>query len=70
MKKFIKNIKKYFKYTIRMAKSELKSEVAGSRLNWLWWVIEPLCFMVVYTFVFTVVFTAVEEYFDAFLFIG
>lgn len=67
---FFKNIKKYFKYVIRSAKAELKSEISGSYLNWLWWVIEPLCFMLIYTFVFTVVFKAKEEYFSAFVFIG
>ncbi len=70
MKKFFENIKKYYKYAIRSAKSELKSEVSGSYLNWLWWVIEPLAFMFIYTFVFTVVFTSREGYFGAFVFIG
>ena len=63
MKKFFFNLKKYYKYAIRSAKAELKSEISGSYLNWLWWVIEPLCFMLIYTFVFTVVFTAKEQYF-------
>lgn len=70
IKKFVNNIKKYFKYSIYSSKAELKSEVAGSYLNWLWWVIEPLCFMLIYTFIFTVVFKAGEEYFPAFVFIG
>ena len=70
MMQFFRNIKKYFKYVIRSAKAELKSEISGSYLNWLWWVIEPLCFMLIYTFVFTVVFKAKEEYFSAFVFIG
>lgn len=70
MKKFFKNIKKYYKYAIRSAKAELKSEVSGSYLNWLWWIIEPLCFMIIYTFVFTIVFQAKEQYFPAFVFIG
>ena len=40
MKKFIYNLKKYFKYAVYSAKAELKSEVADSYLNWLWWIIE------------------------------
>ena len=40
MKKFFFNIKKYYKYAIRSAKAELKSEVSDSYLNWLWWIIE------------------------------
>ena len=70
MRKFFKNLKKYYKYAIRSAKSELKGEIAGSYLNWLWWVIEPLAFMLIYTFVFTVVFKSRETYFSIFIFIG
>ena len=70
MKKFFNNIKKYFKYAIYSAKAELKSEVADSYLNWLWWIIEPVCFMLIYTFVFGVVFKNSEDYFASFVFIG
>ena len=56
MNKFFSNIKKYHKYAIRSAKAELKSEVADSYLNWLWWIIEPVCFMLIYTFIFGYVF--------------
>lgn len=70
MKLFIANIKKYYKYAIRMAKAELKSEVADSYLNWLWWIIEPICFMLIYTFVFGYVFKNTEPYFASFVFIG
>ena len=70
MKIFFKNIKKYYKYAIRMAKAELKSEVADSYLNWLWWIIEPICFMLIYTFVFGYVFKNTEPFFASFVFIG
>lgn len=70
IKLFFKNIKKYNKYAIRSAKAELKSEVAGSYLNWLWWIIEPLCFMLIYTFIFSVIFTNDTPYFASFVFIG
>lgn len=70
MKRFINNIKKYYKYAIYSAKAELKSEVADSYLNWLWWIIEPLCFMLIYTFVFGIVFGNTEKYFASFIFIG
>lgn len=70
MKRFIENIKKYYKYAIRSAKAELKSEVADSYLNWLWWIIEPLCFMLIYTFVFGFVFKSNEKYFAVFVFVG
>lgn len=70
MKLFFKNLKKYYKYAIRSAKAELKSEVADSRLNWLWWVIEPLAFMLIYTFVFGVIFNNKTPYFASFVMIG
>ncbi len=70
MKKFFSNLKKYYRYALRSAKAELKSEVADSYLNWLWWMIEPLCFMLIYTFVFGVIFKSKEEYFAVFVFTG
>lgn len=70
MKRFISNIKRYYKYAVRSAKAELKSEVADSYLNWLWWVIEPICFMLIYTFVFGVIFPNNTPYFASFVFIG
>ena len=70
MTKFLNNIRKYFKYAVYAAKAELKSEVADSYLNWLWWVVEPFCFMLIYTFVFGVVFKNNTPYFASFVFIG
>lgn len=70
MKRFIEDIKKYYKYTIYAAKAELKSEVAGSHLGWLWWFLEPLCFMLVYAFMVVAIFNASEKYMLAFVFIG
>lgn len=70
MKKFINNIIKYYKYAVYSAKAELKSEVADSYLNWLWWIIEPFCFMLIYTFVFGIVFKNNTPYFASFVFIG
>lgn len=70
MKRFKKDIKKYYKYATYAAKAELKSEVADSYLGWLWWFLEPACFMLVYAFVVMVVFKASEQYMLAFVFIG
>ena len=70
MKKFFTNMKKYHKYAVRSAKAELKSEVADSYLNWLWWIIEPLCFMLIYTFIFGVVFGNKTPYFASFVMVG
>lgn len=70
MKKFFLNINKYYKYAVKSAKAELKSEVADSYLNWLWWIIEPLAFMLIYTFVFGYIFKSKEQYFAIFIIIG
>jgi ABC-type polysaccharide/polyol phosphate export permease len=61
---------KYWRYAIYSSKAQLKSEVANSYLNWLWWVLEPLCFMLIYTFIFGEVFNSKEQYFPVFIFIG
>lgn len=70
MKRFVNDLKKYYKYTLYSAKSSLKSEVAGSYLSWLWWILDPLFFMLVYMFVALVVFGKGEQYFPVFVFIG
>lgn len=70
MKRFIRDIKKYKNYTIYAGKSELKSEVASSYLNWIWWVLEPFMFMLVYYFIATILFDNKIEYFPVFVFIG
>ena len=55
---------------IYSAKAELKAEVANSHLGWLWWILDPLLFMLVYAFVSSIVFKAKEDYFMAFIFVG
>lgn len=70
IKRFIADMKKYFSYAKYSAKAELKAEVAGSYLNWIWWVLEPFCLMLIYTFIFGYIFNAREQYFTAFIYIG
>lgn len=70
MTKFLNYIKKYLGYMLYAAKSELNSEVANSYLGWLWWLLNPLFFMIIYSFVSLVVFNRGEPYFAAFVFIG
>ena len=70
MKRFIADIRRYFAYTKYSARSDLKDEVASSYLNWLWWVLDPLLFMMVYTFVAIIVFRRGQPYFPIFVFIG
>ena len=68
IKRAINDISKYFRYSIVSAKAQLKAEVAGSYLNWIWWVLEPFCFMLIYTFIFGYVFNSREQYFPIYIF--
>jgi ABC-type polysaccharide/polyol phosphate export permease len=70
MRRFVTDLKKYFKYAVYSAKCELKAEVASSYLNWIWWILEPICFMFIYAFIFGYVFNAREEYFPVFIYVG
>lgn len=70
MEKFFKNIKKYQKYMYKNALSELKSEVSGSYLSWLWWFIDPCAFMGIYALVFGVIFENTEDNFLVFVLLG
>lgn len=64
------DIRKYRQYVVRSARAHLREEVTNSYLDWLWWVIEPLCMMFIYTFVFGFVFGSEEPNFAIFVFIG
>lgn len=70
MKRILSDFKKYGGYTVYAAKSQLRAEVANSKLNWIWWVLEPFCFMLVYSFVFGVIFNAAEPHHGLFIFVG
>lgn len=68
--RFLNDAKKYYRYAIRSANADLRSEVANSYLNWLWWLVEPFCMMMIYTWIFDVVFHASEPFFPVFIFSG
>lgn len=70
IKRLFRDLKKYSSYCKYAAKASLNAEVAGSYLNRLWWVFNPLCMMLVYTIIFTYVFQVSEQYFPLFIFIG
>ncbi len=69
-KKFRNDMKKYWKYAIYSAKSQLKAEIANSYLSWLWWILDPFCFMLIYVFIFGVVFDSRAPQFPIFVFTG
>ena len=70
MKKFIIDIKKYYKYIWYSGISDLKSEVSRSYLGCLWWFINPLLFNIIYIFLSKIVFGKSEAYFSLFILIG
>lgn len=70
LKRFLNDMNKYWKYAIYSSRAQLKSEIANSYLNWLWWILDPLCFMLIYVFMFGYVFKSREPYFAVFVFIG
>lgn len=70
LRRIIKDLKKYFFFSIVSAKSQLKTEVANSYLNWVWWILEPFCFMLIYVFVYGYIFQAREANFPVFIFLG
>ena len=70
MKRFISDIKKYWNYIKYQAKADIKTEVIDSVLGWAWIIIEPLCFMLIYTFIAGTIFGARTEYFPIFVYLG
>lgn len=69
-KRFFSDMKHYFSYAVKSAKADLRAEVANAFLDWLWWLIEPFCMMLIYTFIFGVVMKASEQFFPIFIFSG
>lgn len=70
MKRFIKDLKKYKNYIAYATWAELKTEVINSYLGFLWMILEPLAFMLIYTFIAIFVFKSKIDYFPVFVFIG
>lgn len=70
MRRFFNDLKKYFPYVRYASKASLKGELDGSRIGWIWWILEPVMSMLIYMFVFTVVFKRTTDYLVAFIFLG
>lgn len=68
--KFIHDVKTYSRYAFRSARADLRAEVSNAYLDWLWWLIEPVCMMLIYTVMFDLVFHVSEKYFPIFIFTG
>lgn len=70
MKRFFNDLKKYKNYICYATWAELKAEVINSYLGFLWMILEPLAFMLIYTFIAAVIFKSSVQYFPVFVFIG
>ena len=68
--RFFEDLKKYKGHVLYSAVSQLKSEITNRKLSWLWWVLEPLSFMLIYAFVYGTVLNVREEYMPLFIFLG
>ena len=69
--RFKDDLKKYWKYAIYSSKAQLKSEIANSYLNWLWWVLDPLLFYADLCIHVRILFyKSNQQYFAIFVFIG
>lgn len=70
LKKAAAHFKRYNPYSVYAAKSELKGEVGASYLTWMWWILDPVLFMLVYVFITVVVFRSQGEYLPVVVIIG
>lgn len=70
MFRLFNDIKKYWKYIIYAAKADLVSEVTNAYLDWFWWILEPVCNMFIYYFIFGFVFHNEEQYYLVFIYSG
>lgn len=60
----------YFPYAAEEARARLHAEVSAMRLNWGWWILEPVLQMLVYVLIFGYIFRARTEYYPAYVFTG
>lgn len=68
IKQFIKDIKKFRYYIGYSVKSNLKAELSNTVLGYIWWILDPLLHMLIYTFLVRVVFSRGTETFPIYVF--
>ena len=67
-KRVLKDLTKYKDYILYTTKSELKVQLSGTFLGYLWWILDPLMYMLVYMLVVMVVFDRGGPDFPVFVF--
>ncbi len=68
IKKVIQDIKKYKEYMSYSIKSELKVNLTETYLGYIWWLLDPLMYMLVYILVVVIIFGRGDRYFPIFVF--
>jgi len=66
--KILEDMKKYGEYIKYAVKSELKAQLSSTHLGCLWWVLDPLMYMLVYILVVSVILNKGKENFPIFVF--
>ncbi len=66
--RFINDCRKYRHYFWYSTKAELKSSVANSLLGYMWWLLDPLIRMGIYSILFVKIFSMRSEAYPFFLF--
>lgn len=70
LRRFHTDWQKYHHYVSYTSMAELRSEISNAYLNWIWWILEPFCLMLVYTIVFGIIFKLKEPFFPVFVMTG
>lgn len=70
MRNYFKDAQKYGPYIHYGVKARLKEELSGSKLGWVWWLLEPGAYLLIYLFVYRVVFRRDGEYLVGVIFLG
>ncbi len=65
---FGRDIRRFYKYMCFSAKADLTSEVTNAYLDWFWWILEPVCNMLIYYLIFGVIFHNEEKYYMVFIY--
>lgn len=68
LKKAVKDFIRYKDYIFYSTKSELKIQLSSTLLGYLWWILDPLMYMLVYMLVIVVIFKRGGKDFPIFVF--
>lgn len=70
LKRFLNDLKKYREFIVNSISTELTTEYANSYIGYLWWILDPLLYMMIYVFVVSIVLGRGGPDYPVFLFSG